>query len=90
MTREKAIEFIQSTNGKFFTCEFTKRTTGELRTMLCRTGVKSGLKGGTLKFDPKEKDLIVVWDRQKKLYRMIPVDGLRRIKVRGKWSKING
>lgn len=89
MTRRQAVQFIYSTRGKFFSCEFTKRTTGELRRMLCRTGVKSK-KGGQLPYNARAHDLISVWDRQRKEYRMIPVEGLRRIKVRGKWEKVNG
>jgi len=61
-TKEKVRKVIESTKGKFFRVVFTKRTNGELRTMDCRTGVKVFTKGEGMKFDPKDKDLIPVWD----------------------------
>ena len=52
-------------DGKIFTVDFIKRTNGEPRTMNCRRNVQKGVKGVGLKFDPKEKDLLVVYDMQK-------------------------
>jgi len=63
--RERVRRIIMATNGLFFSITFTKRTTGELRTMTCRTGVHKFLKGDKGKgqqYDPKDKDLICVWD----------------------------
>lgn len=47
--------FVESTNGKFFTVEFTKAN-GEHRVMNCRTGVKSKLKGGEATYNGKGED----------------------------------
>ena len=73
---------IGSTGGTFFSVKFVKRTTGELRRMVCRTGVKRGVKGIGLSFDPKERDLVVVWDVLKRSFRMIPLEGVKELKVR--------
>lgn len=62
--REKVRKIIKATKGKFFLVKFTKRTTGELRTMLCRTGVAKFVKGKGMQFDPADKDLVCVWDLQ--------------------------
>lgn len=79
-------------DGKFFTAEFTKRTTGDHRVMTCRRGVKKGVKGVGLKFDPKERDLLVVYDVQKLnegsnekgAFRMINLSDLHVVKLGGK------
>lgn len=71
---------IKRTKGKIFSVRFVKRTTGEIRDMVCRTGVHKYLNGGTLPFSPKEKHLFVVYDFQKKAYRMINLDGVLKIK----------
>ena len=71
-------------DGSLFSVEFVKRTNGETREMLCRTGVKAHLKGGVKKFDDKEKNLLTVYDVQKNGYRSIPLDAIIRIKIHGK------
>jgi hypothetical protein len=63
-------EQILATNGKFFSVSFIKKD-GTTRKMTARLGVKKNLKGVGLKFDPSEKNLIVVFDVHKKAYRMI-------------------
>jgi hypothetical protein len=71
-------------DGSLFSVEFIKRTTGEKREMLCRTGVRAHLKGGTKKFDDKEKQLLTVYDVQKNGYRSIPLDAIIRVKIHGR------
>jgi hypothetical protein len=71
-------------DGKIFSVEFTKRTTGEQRLMVCRLGVTSHLKGGTKKFDDREKNLLTVYDVQKNGYRSIPLDAIIRVKIGGR------
>ena len=46
-------------NGKIFTVTFIKKDLST-RIMNCRLGVTKHLKGGTLKYDPTEKNLICV------------------------------
>ena len=83
-----AVDFIKTTNGKLFSVRFTKRTTGEERTMLCRTGVTSHLAGGEKKFSDKDKNLITVFDMSKQQYRSIPIEGLLWIKIKGEEVKV--
>ena len=49
-------------SGKLFSCEFVKRSTGERRTMLARTGVKIGLTGKGANYSFSEKNLLPVVD----------------------------
>lgn len=70
-------------DGRFFSCEFVKRTDGTVRRMLARVGVHSSGKG-ELPYDPVKHDLVVVWDVLKRGFRTIPADNLRRIRHHGK------
>lgn len=74
MTRDAAIALIASTNGKIFSATFVKRTNGELRTMLCRTGVTKHLRGGDPAYDANSKGLMFVFDMQKLAYRTVNLD----------------
>lgn len=96
MANLKLAEFIEKTSkGQIFTVEFYKRSTGELRVMNCRRGVTKGVTGKGLKFDPKEKDLLVVYDMQKIVkhtdgtedtkgaFRMINLSDLKALRMDG-------
>jgi hypothetical protein len=62
---KQAVEIINGIgNGQIFSVEFVKRTTGELRKMNCRKGVKKGVNGRGRNFDPASKGLIGVYDMQ--------------------------
>ena len=64
---KQAIELIESTRaqGTIFTATFEKRTTGDIRKMNARLGVKKGVTGEGMKYDPKGKNLIACYDVQK-------------------------
>ena len=70
--------------GTIFSCRFIKRSTGEVRDMTCRLGVKKYLQGGELPFDPVEKGLLPVYDLQKEDYRMISLSTLQELRIKGK------
>ena len=65
------------------TVTFIKRTTGEERIIHCLWGVKrEDAKGTGMAYDPKKKSLIVVFDTDSQSYKMIPVDGVKAIKIK--------
>lgn len=66
-------------SGKLFSVTFRRRTDGQIREMNCRFGVKSKLKGGKASYDPKKKDLMVVWDVQAEGYRSIPREAVETV-----------
>lgn len=78
------VEFLRSSEGKIISVDFIKRTTGEKRTMNCRFGVKKGITGAGMKYDPLEHGLIPVFDMQKKAFRMINLDTVLEIRMDGK------
>lgn len=90
--------FLRATKGKMMHVSFIKRSTGELREMTCRTGVRKHKVDPTSEPDPlmikqdKKHGLLRVFDinaedkkrpGQKGAYRMIALDGLRSIKAGG-------
>ena len=83
ISREKAREKLLSADNTMFSVVFIKRTTGEVRRMLCRTGVKKYLSGGELKFVPIRKGLLSVYDMQSKGYRFINLETLVSFKLGG-------
>lgn len=76
LTQDAIADMIRGTNGQFFRITFKKRSTGEIRTMCCRLGVKKHLAGGEKRFSDSEKNLITVFEMDKEGYRSIPIDGI--------------
>jgi hypothetical protein len=74
---------IRHSNGEIFTVKFIKRTTGEERTLNARTGVKKGITGNGMSFSPKDNGLVVVYEMNKKQYRMIPLENLKELHICG-------
>ena len=89
ISKSNALGKIKSSRGKIFTAITTKRTNGERRVLNCRLGVTKYVTGEGLKFDPEKKNLITVFDMQKKAYRMINIDGLEGLKIDGEEFIIN-
>jgi hypothetical protein len=57
--------------------------------MTCRTGVKKGINGNGLKFEPKEKGLRVVWAADAESYRMINLAQVTEITFNGTTTTYN-
>jgi len=72
-------------NGKFFGVLFIKRTDGQLRHMVARTGVipPPPPSGQERTWDPADKGLLQVWDVGKRAYRMVPCDSIQEVHFRG-------
>lgn len=90
VTRAEALAFIDGRNGRIFAIKFIKRTTGKVREMVCRQGVKSHLMGGSPAYDFASKGLIVVFDMQKVAYRSIGTESIINIEIDGEWHTVVG
>jgi hypothetical protein len=91
MTRDEFVEFceMRRRDGRMFSVEFVKRSTGEVRVMLCRLGVTKHLRGGEPAYDFAEKGLLSVWSVKDKGYRAVSVEGVKRVKVKGVWVSVD-
>lgn len=82
----------QCDSSKWMRVKFIKRTDGTIREMTCRTGVKQGVQGKGLVYNPKDKNLLVVWipeqDRRDNTrdngYRCLPIDSVLEVHAEGK------
>ena len=84
MEKAQVHQFLRSLKGKFFTIEFTKRTTGERRVMTCRLGVHKHLKGGKKAYDPEKLGLMIVWEPKSSEYKSIPTDAITELRFAGR------
>ena len=82
ISRKDILHLLEQNKGNVFSVVFLKKD-GTIRHMTCRFGVKKHLKGGELKFNPLERSLLVVFDMQKESYRMINLETISNIKMKG-------
>ena len=87
MNTQTIKQMIKGTKGKFFSVTFVKKD-GSVRSMTARLGVKKGIKGVGLKFDPAERDLMVVWATDRKSYRMVNLRTISSLKINGNTHSI--
>src|SRR5438445_12360288 len=88
ITTEQAADLIRGSGGAFFGVTFTKRTTGEVRNMQCRLGVKSYLRGGEPAYNFADHNLISVYDMAKAGYRSVPVDSISQLHLNGQQYEV--
>lgn len=60
----------ETANKRIFTVTFVKND-GSIRKMNAMRGVRKGVNGVGLKFDPSEKNLLTVYDMQKRNFRFV-------------------
>ena len=82
ISRKDILHLLEQNKGNVFSVVFLKKD-GTIRHMTCRFGVKKHLKGGKLKFNPLERSLLVVFDMQKESYRMINLETISNINMKG-------
>lgn len=89
LTRIQAASWLrtmeQDHENRIISVTFRKRSTGELRTMVCRMGntVQKGLTGKGPAYDPTLHNLVWVWDMQKDARRSIALEGIVSMRVAG-------
>ena len=69
-------------DGKVFSATFIKKD-GTIRVMNCRRGVSKGVTGVGLKFNPRDKQLLGVFDMHKDQHRFINLQTLTQIRAGG-------
>lgn len=81
LSKFKALEVIEATKGKVFSCDFIKKD-GTKRKMTARLGVQKNLKGGK-NGAGDHNSLVTVYDMVKEAYRMINLETLISIRANG-------
>jgi len=79
-------QIVEAAGNNIFSVKFVKKD-GTIRDMVCRLGVRKHLKGGELAYDAKARNLLPVFDMQKKAYRMINISTLIELKLNGQVYK---
>ena len=94
-----ARSILRATNGQLFSVTFTKRTNGEERTIVGRTGVRKGVSGTGMRYNPAERDLITIWDNGKvpnaqgeksQGHKSIPMNDIKAIHAGGAAFRVAG
>lgn len=67
----RAAEFLTNETGGRIVSVYFKKSDGSMREMVCRRGVKRHLRGGSLPYDPKVRNLLPVFDMRAREYRMV-------------------
>lgn len=75
-----ATELINKSKGKIFTVTFRKKN-GESRVMNCRLGVKKGVNGKGMNYNPSIKAMKPVFDMQIKEWRMLNLETIRELNI---------
>ena len=75
---EELVRIVENSKGKILNLK-TVKDNGELRSLTGRTGVRKGTNGVGLKFDPSEKGLIVMWDKDIKKHRMVRKENIYEV-----------
>lgn len=86
MKISKFIELVG--DGRLFSVTFEKKD-GTLRRLTGRLGVKQGLVGTGMRFDPVARNMVPVFDVQKREFRMVNGSTIREIRARGKVLSID-
>lgn len=92
-TPKEALEILAKFNDKIVTVVFTKRTTGELRTLNGILNCSKYVNGKGMSYDPNERNLATIWDLQlgktlpessrNKAYRMLNLEAISEIRAGG-------
>ena len=87
-TREIEATIRRLAGTTVFSAEFVKKD-GTLRHITCRLQVKKGVTGKGMAYSPAEKKLLTVFDMEKDGFRMIALDTIKKITIRGQEYKIH-
>jgi len=80
ISKKKALEKLYESAGRIFYAEFVKKD-GSLRRMTARLGVRKGVTGKGMRYDPLERGLLPVYDMDKSDWRMVNLNTLQRLSV---------
>jgi hypothetical protein len=89
LTRRNIYRWLMATAGRIFSVTFITRTTGEEKMLSARVGVRKKQNGAGLRFNPRKKKLIVVFDMHSRAYKTIPIDGIEAVTYRARRYRVD-
>jgi hypothetical protein len=81
-TINETLAQIQKAENTIFSVVFTKKD-GSIRKMVARLNVKKGVNGKGMAYNPIEKGLLPVFDMEKRGFRMINLNTVTELKIKG-------
>lgn len=78
--------FVNRTRGRIFFVHFHKRHSSEFRDMVCRT--MKPPQPGNFPYDARHHRVIVVYDMQRRGYRIIPIEGVICLKFKNTYYRV--
>ena len=94
-----ARSILRATNGQFFSVTFKTRGTGEIRTIVGRTGVRKGVNGHGMRYNPANHDAITLWDngnvpnaegKKSEGHKTVPLNDIRELHAGGAKFRVTG
>ena len=82
ISKAEAKDLIKASKGKIFTAKNIKKD-GSRRVLNGRLNVQKGVKGLGLGYNPDDFNVMTVFDMQKEAYRMINLETLMSINMKG-------
>ena len=90
ISKEEASSMVRDyKGGTFFSVSFIKRGDGSLRVMNCRKGVKKDVSGQGHRYNVDAKGLVCVRDVKIQKHRMISLEGIKAVSMRGKKYRVD-
>ena len=83
ISTDEAKELIHDYKNQIFTCKFIKKD-GSHRIMNARLGVKKGVKGVGLNYDPNDYNHIIAYDLKNQGFRTININTLLYLRTNKK------
>jgi len=83
LTLQQFVEAARA-SGRIFAIEFVRRSDGTIDAMTCRTGVHKGTAGKSMGYDPRDHGLLSVYAMDRRGFRSVPVEGIRRLSMDGR------
>ena len=81
------VDIVKANHNKIFSVKFIKKD-GSIRDMNARLGVKKGVTGAGMAYDPSDYGLLTAFDMQKSEFRMINLNTVLEAKIGGEEYQI--
>ena len=87
INKNQAQLLMSASKGTIFTVTYLKKD-GSTRVLNGRSGVTKDVNGNGLRYDPAKKGLVPIYDLKAKGHRMVNLNTVKSLKIRGHEYKI--